>query len=409
MEDKFKKEIELFNSKINNGFWDEGPIRNRKFLPVENYSTVLGKDFEFLEANKGFDEKYKCQILASYYGSSKQEMAVAQVISKKERDEGELYQLNISTYCTYEDNVTLINRFDLKGWPHLCDFSIFSGKEKELYEKYFIDKINSDGAPISTTPHIHFQTKSQAKNLRQPNPISLNKLIDYLTDLDAGDENLLQYDLGMPFLDYKLGKKQYTSPFWPLLEKFAEPEENEPAWYVINFLEASLLSPIEKIKNDITFLDQLLYVEDYELLNSIAAFKFISCLLNNNPEEQTKAENELLNNILFKSARLQYSKITRKPKCTTTQNNFSKLDELFVKEFRLFAKNKLNKNFSHKENDNLLTPQEKEKLLKDKQASEMDYEFEKFQSVENFTEKCRITNKKVKKLEEEKPQFELEK
>ena len=395
---KFKEERALFDSKINNGFWDEGPVRNRKLLPAENYSTVLGRDFEFLETNKGFDEKYKSQILASYYGSSEQDLAVAQVISKKEREAGELYQLNISTYCAHQGDIILINRFDLKGRAHLCDFSIFSGKEKELFEKYFTDKINNNGAPISTTPHIHFQTKTQAEKLRQPNPISLENLIKYLEDLDAANEDLLQYDLGMPFLDYKLGKKQYTSPFWPLLEKFAEPEENEPAWFVINFLEASLQSPIEKIKNDITFLKQLLYVEDYELLNSIAAFKFISSLLNNNPEEQTKAENELLKKILFESKMMQKFLDTLKPNWDIPQKTFSNLDELFVEEFRLFTKNKLNEN----------SPQEKEKLSKDKQAFEMDYEFEKCKSFENFNEKCRITNKNVKKLTKLEQDRELE-
>ena len=202
-----EKQKKILNEKLNSGYWEEGPRRNRTFLPVENYSTVLGKDFVFEETYTGKDKKHGCQLLASYYYSPQKDMVVAQVISKKENSTI-LKQLNISTYCVYQDKVLMINRFDLKGSTHNCNFAIYSGKEKELYEKYFTDFIQ-DGVHKARAPHIHFQTQTQARILKQPNPISLDNLIIYLSDLDSGNEDVLQYDLGMPFLDYKLGNKEY--------------------------------------------------------------------------------------------------------------------------------------------------------------------------------------------------------
>lgn len=225
--------IDLFNTKINKTYWTRQNVSptgkilktvpNPVLLPVDNYYKILQKKYVKVGENSGSVVDFQTSNFAEYFANLNSEKVIAVVKSIKTVDSIPT-KIAIATYYDQCGDIAIINRFDQSGRPHDNYFEVYgdslSASELDFYKKYLVDRetvINNEVHYQADVPHMHFNTRRQTLAFGhhdKANAISIFKLFEYLEDLKA-DMNPNSYinnkDLGMPFLDLKKAKLEYTS------------------------------------------------------------------------------------------------------------------------------------------------------------------------------------------------------
>ena len=225
--------INLFNTKINSTLWTRQEfsptgrllrtVQNPVVLPEEKYYKILQKKFVKVGGNTGYVPAFNKQNIADYYANERTGDAIAVVNSVKVVDSVPT-EIAIATYYDHHGDIAILNRFDQTGRPHDNYFHIYGNPltqdEIDFYKKYLSDRNFVDNQGLEHdqvyVPHIHFNTKSQTlafSHHDKANAISIYGLTRYLTDLknDFNPKSLLNtIDMGMPFLDMKKAKVEYT-------------------------------------------------------------------------------------------------------------------------------------------------------------------------------------------------------
>ena len=229
-----KDSIDLFNSKIDKTYWTRQDVlpsgriaktvANPVVLPVENYYKVLQKKYVKVGDNSGSVPAFQTNNFAEYFANIKEEKSIAVVKSVKTVNSVPT-KISIATYFDQNGDIAILNRFDQTGRPHDNYFEVYgsalSSSELDFYKKYLSDREFDDpvrGKHFQVfVPHIHFNTRSQTVAFGhhdKANAISLEKLMIYLNDLkhDSNpNSHINNIDMGMPFLDLKKVKLEYSS------------------------------------------------------------------------------------------------------------------------------------------------------------------------------------------------------
>ena len=268
--------IDKIDTKTNNYQYLEGyyPILLEQFGRRAKFTYTIADDYgaickcrvQFLSS-----KNYKIAQVVNYPTRINTAMG-AQLVDPIEK------QVSVGTYCDNGRNeVVVINRFDAIGLPHCNNYDFYGPLARTLYQKYFSDtpdptkpeyvgkSIDSNGRVefpkrgggtefryISETPHFHFQSVEQTQNFRNgqatSNAISITKLLEYLEDLEQGNEPLLYNEsLGMPFLNYYNNERSYNSKMYNFLQNAhkvlaasVESEEDVPesSKEIVDFMES---------------------------------------------------------------------------------------------------------------------------------------------------------------------------
>lgn len=325
--------IKLFTSKKDSSRWVDR--NNKKVLLKENdYYKVLNCPFSFYKSLTGFNQDHNTLVSTKIFVSEDKGLAIAQVASKKlvakqpiskpnkksikknKNNDFEM-KLAIATYLDYDGELVILNRFDPKGlFDHQNNYDIYDNlEEKALYEKYFTDyqtvsKTNKVRY-YSGHPHFHFNTRLQSEKFCQDtkaNAISLENLIRYVRALDkcqTDNSKILNYSLGMPFLDYKLKNKQFHSHVKQTLLGLSK--SNSVSKTMRGFMEDLIMfkesyrnqTPLQNVLSDLYILDSVsamskkdnYSVESTFILNQIGS-AFMSSISNLTPTNSLEKDGE---------------------------------------------------------------------------------------------------------------------
>ena len=228
------QDLDLFIKKNDSYRWAKNDAHES--FPNEDYSRILFKNSELIKSMEGYNQKLNLtNKILIFKNINNQHIAHVATFRKpinkhKLSNDEHCQEVCVATYLSYNNKVILLNHFDPIGKDHSNNYSIYPEDVRYMYENYFTDYVTEDEDNtyfVSKCPHFHFNSAYQTENLggqEHANSISIHGLIRYLKDLNACTNKkspLLQNDLDMPFLTFKLceHKYKYTSLYEELISK----------------------------------------------------------------------------------------------------------------------------------------------------------------------------------------------